>query len=267
MSLSPVTFPSCSRLSCIEAANDTILLMPSHMPAGYRGQWHQHSKGQLIYPRQGRYRVYTRQQVWIGSPRRACWIPHGIEHTVWAIEALDIHNVYMKEVSSTTLLPHECRQVPVMPLLEELLLFGTSLNTADNALPLKSHTLALIAELIHMAYHSSIPTLPLAANRQVRKIMDELLSDPADNRRLEEWALITHCSERTLARHFHTHAGMSFSQWRQRLRAIEAVARLESGHPIKQVACDLGYASQSAFTAMFHRTVGCCPSLFKTAAI
>lgn len=260
--MSTTTLPSSLRLAHIEAVTDTLMLMPSHMPAGYKGEWHQHSKGQLIYPRQGRYRVYTHHQVWMGSPRRACWIPPAVDHTVWAIEALDIHNVYIKETPSASL-PTDCCLVPVTPLLEELLLFGTSLGAAHNTSSLKSHTLALMAELISMACHSSAPILPLADNRQIRQIMDELLDNPADNHSLEYWASITHRSERTLARHFHTHTKMSFSQWRQLLRVTEAIARLESGQAIKQVACDLGYASQSAFTAMFHRTTGHLPSFFK----
>ena len=34
------------------------------------------------------------------------------------------------------------------------------------------------------------------------------------------------------------------------------------GMPLSQVAAELGYASQSAFSAMFRKTFGCSPSSF-----
>ncbi|MEM8142220.1 helix-turn-helix domain-containing protein, partial [Morganella morganii] len=37
---------------------------------------------------------------------------------------------------------------------------------------------------------------------------------------------------------------------------------LAAGHSILEVALDLGYDSQSAFSAMFRRTLGVSPSLY-----
>lgn len=66
-------------------------------------------------------------------------------------------------------------------------------------------------------------------------------------------------SRRTVERHF-THAtGMSPRQVRQIARAREAVARLQSGCPIAEVAHALGYADQSHLTRDLKRLTGYTP--------
>lgn len=256
--------PSSFRLNAIDSADDTIMLMPSHMPEGYQGTWHCHRKGQLIYPQKGRYRIYTRDHMWTGSPHRACWIPAGIEHTVHALAPLDIHNVYIADTLSSSF-PSHCLSMPVTPLLDELLAFGTTLPHVSDEQPsaLRVHTLALIAEIIGTTRDTLMGPLPLSSDQRVRQVMNALLNDPANNNSLEYWADKTHTTARTLARRFQAHTGMAFNQWRQQLRVTEAIVRLESGHAIKRIASDLGYSSQSAFTAMFHRVTGRAPSQFK----
>ena len=49
---------------------------------------------------------------------------------------------------------------------------------------------------------------------------------------------------------------MSFVEWRQYIRLLEALTRLTTGEPVTNVALDLGYESPSAFTAMFRRAPG-----------
>jgi AraC-like DNA-binding protein len=46
------------------------------------------------------------------------------------------------------------------------------------------------------------------------------------------------------------------------LRLLEAVRRMAAGAPVTHVALDLGYASPSAFAAMFRKTLGVPPSRY-----
>jgi AraC-like DNA-binding protein len=57
---------------------------------------------------------------------------------------------------------------------------------------------------------------------------------------------------------------MSFGQWRQQLRLAHAAPLIARGLPLSHVAEQLGYASQSAFSAMFKKTFGTSPSAFFT---
>ena len=68
-----------------------------------------------------------------------------------------------------------------------------------------------------------------------------------------------HSTERTLARRCRRDLGMGFAEWRQRLRIVRALPRLEAGEKVASVALDLGYASASAFIAMFRRVTGATP--------
>ena len=85
-----------------------------------------------------------------------------------------------------------------------------------------------------------------------------LLEDPAATDTLDDWAERVGASARTLARLFQRETGMGFTQWRQQVRLAEAVSRSPSGDPVARCR-RAGYASASAFTAMFRRALGSTP--------
>ena len=91
---------------------------------------------------------------------------------------------------------------------------------------------------------------------------EALIDAPGDNQTLAQWAQATGASERTLARLFDKELGMSFGQWRQQVRLAHGASLIARGLPLWQVAEQLGYASQSAFTAMFRKSFGSTPSAF-----
>lgn len=73
-------------------------------------------------------------------------------------------------------------------------------------------------------------------------------------------------SERTLARLFREETQLSFSEWRQQIRLLEAVCNLARGVAVSTLANDLGYASASAFIAMFRKKLGVSPQRYIQAA-
>ncbi|WP_419178196.1 helix-turn-helix domain-containing protein [Pseudomonas plecoglossicida] len=94
-------------------------------------------------------------------------------------------------------------------------------------------------------------------------MLEALHLEPGDNRPLDEWASVVHSTERTLSRRCKRDLGMSFVEWRQRLRLVRALSMLEDGIPVQAVALELGYSSSSAFIAMFHRMIGSTPDEFR----
>ena len=56
--------------------------------------------------------------------------------------------------------------------------------------------------------------------------------------------------------------GLSFAQWRQQARLLEALERLASGERVLDIALALGYSSPTAFATMFKRQFGLTPSAF-----
>nr|WP_170245129.1 AraC family transcriptional regulator [Pararhodospirillum oryzae] len=211
----------------------------------------------MISPQRGRFRVRAQERLWSASSHQAMWIPPGVVHCVEALDDLSIHNVYVctREVPG---LPQTCKVLSVTPLLRELLAFGMTEPTGDGEE--QKRLLLTITDQIRRAPDLGTIHVPMAEDRRLLPILEHLCQHPDDNRPLEAWAAFTHSSTRTLARLFVQETGLTFREWRQRLRLMEAVARLGSGQSVLEVALDLGYASQSAFTAMFRKTLGCTPS-------
>ncbi|WP_281077370.1 helix-turn-helix domain-containing protein, partial [Variovorax paradoxus] len=77
------------------------------------------------------------------------------------------------------------------------------------------------------------------------------------------WAATVHMTERTLARQCQRELGMSFGDWRQRLRFLRAIDALEAGRTVQEIAFDLGYSTASAFIAMFQREAGTTPEQYR----
>jgi AraC-like DNA-binding protein len=95
--------------------------------------------------------------------------------------------------------------------------------------------------------------------------MHALVTDPASPLGLEALAEGSGASPRTLARLFKSETGMTFSEWRTRLRLVESVGRLAHGRPVTEVALDLGYRSTSSFVYAFRKNMGLSPGRYRLA--
>ena len=122
----------------------------------------------------------------------------------------------------------------------------------------------MLAELAHA------PTQPLGVpmpdpqrgDRRLRAVCEAVLNAPAQHATLAGWAAHSGASERTLARLFRDELGMGFQRWRQQVLLAHALPMLARGTPVSQVAAAAGYASDSAFSAMFRAALGQPPSRF-----
>jgi AraC-like DNA-binding protein len=142
-----------------------------------------------------------------------------------------------------------CRVIVVTPLLRELI---HALDTAPT--PERENLLtALVLDEITRAHTQALGVpLPHAqtGDKRLRALCEAVMADPARRATLAEWATDTGASERTVARLF-------------RDVLAHALPLLAKGLPISQVAHASGYASDSAFTAMFKSAMGEPPSRFQ----
>ena len=118
--------------------------------------------------------------------------------------------------------------------------------------------MAVILDLIHDLKTSPLE-LVIPADPRLSRIYKQLRQDPSQGRTLAEWGGLVGASGRTLARLFRAETGMSFGQWRQQIRILEALIRLGQGHSVTRVALEVGYNSPSAFIAMFKKALGQTP--------
>lgn len=106
--------------------------------------------------------------------------------------------------------------------------------------------------------HADTQTLgvPLPRDKRLRALCEAVLRAPGERATLAEWAADTGASERTVARLFREELGTTYQQWRQQAVLAHALPMLARGMPIGQVAAATGYASDSAFSAMFKAAMG-----------
>jgi AraC-like DNA-binding protein len=220
---------------------------------------HAHHWGQLTFALSGVLRVYADRSTWIVPPQRAVWIAPGVEHAIDVLETAQIRPLEVL-AARAPFAGEACRVVDVSPLLREAIVaLGEAESDAGSAGE------ALLSEVIldELGRSTTAPIrVPLPGDKRLRALCAALLADPCSPRTLAEWAHAVGASERTLARLFEKELGMGFLRWRQQARLAHAAPLIARGTPLAQVAAELGYASQSAFTAMFKKTFGVPPTTF-----
>ncbi len=88
-----------------------------------------------------------------------------------------------------------------------------------------------------------------------------LLETPEEKWTLSALARLAGASPYHLARRFRAETGVSIHQYQTRARLARAIDLvLDTPHDLTSIAHDLGFASHSHFTSVFHRMVGATPS-------
>ncbi len=93
-------------------------------------------------------------------------------------------------------------------------------------------------------------------------LCEVLYADPADSRGPQQWSRQLGMSERTLARRFEAEVGLSFRNWRRRMRLFKAIELLGGGLDVTRTAMNLGYGSTSAFVYAFRTEMGRSPQAY-----
>ncbi|RJF98330.1 AraC family transcriptional regulator [Noviherbaspirillum saxi] len=218
---------------------------------------HSHAWGQVTYALDGVVRVTVGNSTWIVPPQRAIWIPPAAVHEVATLEKARLRALYV-DAASAPFRGDECEVLTVSSLLRELVV---ALTQADADSEREAMISALMLnELPRLSTQPIRVALP--DDKRLKALCETLIADPASQLTLEDWAHKVGASSRTLARLFERELGMRFGQWRQQVRLAHAAPLIARGMPLSQVASELGYASQSAFSAMFRKTFGESPSTF-----
>jgi AraC-like DNA-binding protein/quercetin dioxygenase-like cupin family protein len=218
---------------------------------------HHHAWGQVTYALEGVIRVTVENSTWIVPPMRAIWIPPQAVHEITTLEKANLRAIYVL-AEKAPFRDAQCEVLEVSALLRELVV---SLLHAE---PESSREALLSALLLDEVGRSATRAIRIALpqDKRLKTLCETLIADPASSLTMEEWAEHAGASPRTLARLFERELGMCFSQWRQQARLAHAASLITRNLPLSRVAAELGYASQSAFSAMFKRTFGQSPTAF-----
>lgn len=235
-----------------------VTALATNYPDGHVIPLHQHSHCQLVHAVSGVMTVTTAKGIWVIPPHRAVWVPAHIPHEISASGELLMRSLLIKPEHVPSKFTAECFVVSVSPLLKELILYAVTLPQAYN---INSHEDRIIQVIIDLIACLEVePTkVSIPSDRRLLSIYKMLLADPADNRSLVEWGMEVGATNRNLARLFRAELGLSFGQWRQQLRVIEAMKCLAMNEPVTTVSLKMGYTSTSAFIAVFKKYVGYTP--------
>jgi AraC-like DNA-binding protein len=229
-----------------------------HVPRNRWFGWHRHFNHQLAWAVSGVVIVRVRDgRNWVLPPGRALWIPAGTEHTTGASVTTELGSLYLDQ-PSCPIRWTEPTVVGVHGLLRELIDY---LGRDDLAESPRERAEALLYDLLSPVRTTAID-LPEPVDERLCRIAELLRDDPADGRSLGDWGREVGASARNLARLWTRDTGMTFGQWRTQARLRSALALLADGLPVSRVAGRVGYATPSAFVAVFRRSVGVSPGAY-----
>lgn len=247
------------RHSDYQSIDRPIGAMAKEYPNGHRSGPHHHPRAQLLYAIQGVLEVDTDAGLWLVPPRAALWIPAGIIHQTTMRGPVSLRTLYIAtDTPLARRFPHTTL-LPASGLLHELLIRATELPIDYDPHGKGGLTINLLLQEIADGT-SAIPNVRWPQDPRLQKIGTALRRAPADPRTLHDWATVVGASSRTLSRLCTQELGMSFPVWRQRIRLLAALESLTRGTPVAIVANQAGYATPSAFAAMFKRLTGNLPS-------
>jgi len=220
---------------------------------------HSHTSGQLFGAVRGLLSVDAGNHRWVVPATHAVWIPPEMKHALLSHGPFAGWSVWVGSEKCKSL-PESAHVLPVSGLLREGVLRAASWDNCKLSAA-QSH----LAEVILYEIRSTEPVplgLPMPIEPRLQKIARALSDEPGNGRTMEEWARWAGIPSRTISRRYVIETGLSFTEWRQRVRLLKALELLAEGSSVKSVALDSGYENVSAFIALFRQAFGVTPGRY-----
>lgn len=225
---------------------------------------HAHPWGQVIFVqynvlhmRVGNARLLTPTAIPI-------WIPPGVEHASYNHQQAHFRTFNIAAALCDGLPPKACL-LTVNTVVQAIMEHCAARGLTSPQAPAEWRLCHVLLDQLRLAPVQE-SYLPTSSDKYLAPVLQALEQDPADSTTLAQWAARVYTTERTLSRRCLAELGMSFSEWRQRLRFLHAISLLEQGETVQDIAARLGYSSSSALIAMFQQQSGTTPERYRTAA-
>lgn len=219
----------------------------------------------LIYAEAGAYNLFTEDLVWALLPSRAIWLPPGVP-SGWqagARSAVRLRPLHFP-VPLPAHLPAEPKVIGVSPLLAAVIAELRQLQQGEQN-PDTTATIEALRQIVFHEVRKSADTpmlsVPQPRHAGLRKVTAMQLADLAVEWPLPACADAAHMSVRTFCRVFPQEAnGLTWPAWVRQARLMVGRQLIELGASVNQAAAQVGYDSQSAFSAAYRRIHGLSPS-------
>ncbi|MDH7786136.1 AraC-like DNA-binding protein/mannose-6-phosphate isomerase-like protein (cupin superfamily) [Ochrobactrum sp. 19YEA23] len=216
--------------------------------------WHSHRRGELLYSNSGYMTAQTEDGAFMLPSGYAVLLPPDVPHTVDIYGEVEMHAVFIEE---SVLREHwePTRVLKVSPLLDASVQALAEEPVLYDENGRGQHLTALILDEVRSAqeqpYVVSLPT-----DKQLRKLCRSLLDNPGLDLTIDDWADEVGMSRRTMTRKFRLQTGMSFVEWRQRLRVSHVMRKRAEGMPLAIASVEAGYQSVSTLKKTMKRLGG-----------
>ncbi|MCC8365410.1 helix-turn-helix transcriptional regulator [Xenorhabdus sp. PB61.4] len=240
---------------------NTLIFRDETLNADTEFMLHSHPFGQLIYVVCGVMEMTVEGQRFLAPPEFCIWIPKNSVHSSYNRKTMRFWIIDISPQLSKSLPPHPCL-IRLSSIFHAIMQDFFSRKVIRPQTDKDQRLAQILIDQLELS-PSQNTYLPSSKDKLLAPILQELEHNPADNTSLVEWAKKRYTSERTLSRRCQQELGMSFSEWRQRLRFLHAISLLAQGKSVYEVAFDVGYSSSSAFIAMFQQIAGTTPERFR----
>lgn len=214
----------------------------------------------LAWVPHGTLRVDIAGRTYLVTHTRLLWVPANVTHTLRPSHDALLIPFMMPTDPDTTISTwttvHTIRATGALHSLIRVLA-QPALSTAHEYARALDQLLDVLPRLKELDIDVALPCDPRAAT-----VATALIENPAHPRSLEEWAKVCYTSAKTLQRLFVQQTGVTFPEWRTRVRVRTALDLLHEGWTVHSVATRVGYSTASGFIAAFSRITGHTPARY-----
>ncbi|MDC0611432.1 helix-turn-helix transcriptional regulator [Vibrio sp.] len=222
---------------------------------------HSHPWGQVQLISGGILEIDAQNTRFLAPPHLAIWIPAGVSHKSYNRKPIEYCSLNI-ESSLTQSFPVKSSLIRVTPIITAII---EDFRQREISVAKTEADKRLIKVLLDQLALQEVEQhfIPTSHHKHLSPILAAVENNPADTTTLKQWAETVHTTERTLARCCQTELGMSFTEWRLRVRYLYSMELLRSGCSVKEVALTLGYHQASPFITMFKKYSGITPDQYK----
>ncbi|ACS85039.1 helix-turn-helix domain-containing protein [Musicola paradisiaca] len=226
---------------------------------------HQHPFVEFLYAREGGMRMEIEGKTLIVPVLYGVWIPANVPHQILATSNVLLESLYVEPEYAA--IDHDSSKVVVISdFVREFIHYATEhipeqYDEAGDDGKMVDVLTTLLRQLPDAGF-----SLPWPESVVLVRVCRDIQQAPDAAHGIEAWAARTGMSVRTFSRRFRKETGVSFSEWKKRLRLLESIIMLKDNRSVTQVALDLGYSSTASFTFAFRQMFGVPPTRYQSAA-
>ncbi|HVL00998.1 MAG TPA: helix-turn-helix transcriptional regulator [Dongiaceae bacterium] len=224
--------------------------------------WHYHDLHQLLYAFEDSVEVEGESARYKVPHQFAAWIPAGTPHRTTHKRVRSGSIFFRPDMIEWPV--HSLRVIPVSTLMREMIIYAMRwpIDGEDDALSVAYFD--CFARLCSEWLKQEVTlVLPSSDDHRINVIADFTRAN-LSTVTLNDVCKNVGMSERSLRRHFHKAMGISWEDFRLRLRIYKAIDELDTTKkPIGEIAADVGYSSQTAFAKAFRSIMGMGPTAYR----